>query len=270
MAAGAIGDWPVTDNANRQGAASGSQPTDGQASYEGKAKLVQRRADGTAAIFFKDAATAGNGKKRADFPGKGALCCRISELLFGVVAAAGIPTHLLSRLDARTLLVRAAEIIPIEVVVRFQVAGTLAARTGLPLGSVCTPPICELYYKRDDLGDPLLNDEHVRLLGLATPAELATLRDLAQTIAQLLHQHLQRADIDLYDLKFEFGRVAGAILLADEISPDTCRFRDRHSGQVLDKDVFRLDLAELVPTYQEVLNRLERLPLPAAPFSEAR
>jgi phosphoribosylaminoimidazole-succinocarboxamide synthase len=155
--------------------------------------------------------------------------------------------------------VQAVEIIPLEVVVRFQVAGSLALRTGLTRGTVCEPPICELYYKRDDLGDPLLNDEHVRLLGLASEAELATLRRLALQAATALRALLLRADIALYDLKFEFGRSGDALLLADEISPDTCRFRDVTTGRVLDKDVFRLDLAELVPTYREVLTRLEGL-----------
>jgi phosphoribosylaminoimidazole-succinocarboxamide synthase len=228
--------------------------------YEGKAKRVQLLPQGLAEIYFKDDATAGNGKKRATFPGKGALCCRISELLLSYLSRRAIPTHLVERRDDRTLICRAVEIIPLEVVVRFEVAGSLRARTGLPQGQPCTPPICELYYKRDDLGDPLINDDHVRLLGLASPAELATLRSLALAAAQTLRSLLLQADVALFDLKFEFGRAAGSLWLADEISPDTCRFRDVHSGQVLDKDVFRQDLAELVPTYAALLARLEALP----------
>lgn len=231
--------------------------------YEGKAKRVRLLSDGLAEVYFKDDATAGNGKKRATFPGKGALCCRISELLLNHLQREGIETHLVTSIDDRTMHVRAVEIIPLEVVVRFQVAGSLALRTGLPKGTACEPPIVELYYKRDDLGDPLLNNDHVRMLGLASDGELATLRRLALRAALALRDLLVRADIALYDLKFEFGRASGALLLADEISPDTCRFRDVKTGQVLDKDVFRLDLAELVPTYREVLARLERLePLP--------
>lgn len=228
--------------------------------YEGKAKRVQLLPQGLAEIYFKDDATAGNGKKRASFAGKGALCCRISELLLSYLARRAIPTHLLRRKDERTLLCRAIEIIPLEVVVRFDVAGSLRARTGLPLGHPCTPPVCELYYKRDDLGDPLINDDHVRLLGLASADELSTLRRLALDAAQALRALLLQADVALFDLKFEFGRADGSIWLADEISPDTCRFRDVHSGQVLDKDVFRQDLAELVPTYAALLARLENIP----------
>lgn len=236
--------------------------------YEGKAKRVRLLPNGSAEIYFKDDATAGNGKKRASFAGKGALCCRISELLLRYLEGQGIRTHFKGSLDERTQLVQRVEIIPLEVVVRFQVAGSLALRTGLAKGTPCEPPICELYYKRDDLGDPLLNDEHVRLLGLASADELHRLRELALTAATLLRALLLPAGIALYDLKFEFGRADGALLLADEISPDTCRFRDVATGQVLDKDVFRLDLAELVPTYQEVLRRL-LLPgiLPAAVVS---
>lgn len=229
--------------------------------YEGKAKRVRRLQGGMAEVFFKDDATAGNGKKRATFPGKGALCCRISELLLQHLSQQGIATHFAASIDDRTMHVRAVEIIPLEVVVRFQVAGSLALRTGLPKGTVCPAPIVEFYYKRDDLGDPLLNDDHVHMLGLATGAELATLRRLALQAAMVLRDHLLRADIALYDLKFEFGRAGGALLLADEISPDTCRFRDVKTEQVLDKDVFRLDLAELVPTYREVLTRIEKLAL---------
>lgn len=230
--------------------------------YEGKAKRVRLLSDGLAEIYFKDDATAGNGKKHARFPGKGALCCRISELLLEYLAQHGIPTHLIRRTDERTLLCRSVSIIPIEVVVRFQVAGSLALRTGLEKGAVCEPPVCELYYKRDDLGDPLINDDHVRLLGLASEAELAVVRRLALKAALALRALLRRADLLLYDLKFEFGRAGESILLADEISPDTCRIRDALSGQVLDKDVFRLDLAELVPTYSTLLERLQPLVLP--------
>lgn len=228
--------------------------------YEGKAKRVHLVAGGLAEIFFKDDATAGNGKKRATFPGKGALCCRISELFLSYLAQQGIPTHLIGRRDDRTLLVRALEIIPLEVVVRFQVAGSLALRTGLPTGHLCDPPVCELYYKSDALGDPLLNEDHIRLLNLASPAEISQLRTQSLSAARALRGLLWSAEIALLDLKFEFGRDEGQLWLADEISPDTCRFRDRQSGQVLDKDVFRRDLAELIPTYQTVLQRLEQLP----------
>jgi len=238
------------------------------AAYEGKAKRMSMRGDGLVEIFFKDDATAGNGKKRASFPGKGVLCSRISEVLFLHLHRRGIATHFVSRIDERTLLARAVAIVPLEVVVRFRAAGSLVQRIGLPPHSLCEPPLVEFYYKRDDLGDPLINDDHIRQLQLATPAELAFLRREALRIAADLRDYLTGAGIALYDLKLEFGRTADGLLLADEISPDTCRFRDVATGQVLDKDVFRLDLAPLVPTYQEVLTRLERIE-PSRPPSGA-
>lgn len=231
----------------------------GAADYEGKAKRVRRRGDGRVEIFFKDDATAGNGKKRASFPGKGVLCSQISEIFFRYLAARGVATHLIERLDERTFLCRAVSIVPLEVVVRFRAAGSLVQRVGLEKNSVCEPPIVEFYYKRDDLGDPLINDDHVRILKLATPAELLLMREAGMQIATELADLLLRANIALYDLKLEFGRTDKGLLLADEISPDTCRFRDVNTLQVLDKDVFRQDLAELVPTYQEVLARLQRV-----------
>ena len=224
--------------------------------YEGKAKRVRILPDGLAEIYFKDDATAGNGKKHARFPGKGALCCRISELLLAYLAQHGIPTHLIRRTDERTLLCRSVSIIPIEVVVRFQVAGSLRKRTGLPDGTLCEPPIVEFYYKRDDLGDPLLTAQHIRLLQLATPVELHTLETQALRAAGLLRELCAQADLKLFDLKFEFGRAAQGLVLADEISPDTCRFRDARTGESLDKDVFREGTGELLRGYQIVYERL--------------
>lgn len=228
--------------------------------YEGKAKRVRISDDGLAEIEFKDDVTAGNGKKHAVFLGKGILCCRMSELLLAYLQQSGTPTHFLRRTADNQLTVRRVEIIPLEVVVRFEVAGSLQKRTGLPYRARCEPPVYELYYKRDDLGDPLLNEHHVRLLNLATTDELRTIRELALSAATKLHSLLLQAQLALLDLKFEMGRSDSALLLADEISPDTCRLRDLASGEVLDKDVFRNDLAELLPAYREVLCRLEKLP----------
>ncbi len=228
--------------------------------YEGKAKRVRIFDDGLAEIEFKDDVTAGNGLKHAVFVGKGVLCCRMSELLLAYLQHSGTPTHFLRRSSLSTMTVRAVQIIPLEVVVRFEVAGSLEKRTGLPYRTPCVPPVYELYFKRDDLGDPLLNEHHVRLLNLATTDELRTIRELALSSATKLHALLQRAQLALIDLKFEIGRTDSSLLLADEISPDTCRLRDVVTGQVLDKDVFRRDLAELLPTYQEVLRRLEQVP----------
>lgn len=229
--------------------------------YEGKAKRVRLLEGGLAEIEFKDDVTAGNGQKRAVFLGKGVLCGRISELLLAYLTHEGVPTHFIQRLSDRVHLVRAVEMIPLEVVVRFQVAGSLQKRTGLPYRTYCDPPIYELYFKRDDLSDPMINEDHVRVLGIATSHELQTIRALALGAAVKLQDLLLRAQLALLDLKFEVGRVSDQIYLADEISPDTCRLRDLHTGQTLDKDVFRQDLAELIPTYQEVLRRLEQLPV---------
>ena len=228
--------------------------------YEGKAKRVRRLEGGLAEIEFKDDVTAGNGQRHAVFLGKGILCCRMSELLLSYLQKEGTPTHLVRRVSDNVLLVREVDIIPLEVVVRFQVAGSLEKRTGLPHRTQCNPPIYELYFKRDDLGDPMINEDHVRMLGIATSDELQTIRSLALGAAQKLYDLLLRAQLALVDLKFEVGKVSQQIVLADEISADTCRLRDLRTGEVLDKDVFRQNLAELIQAYREVLRRLEALP----------
>jgi phosphoribosylaminoimidazole-succinocarboxamide synthase len=224
--------------------------------YEGKAKRVRRRKDGLVEIEYKDDATAFNGQRHARFPGKGPLNSEISELLFAYLDRHGVPSHARGRLDERTLLAAHVDIIPLEVVVRFRVAGSLRKRTGLPDGALCDPAVVEFYYKRDDLGDPLLNDEHIRLLKLAAPAELAELRELALRAATLLRDLSARADLSLIDLKFEFGRTAQGLTLADEISPDTCRFRDVATNESLDKDVFRESRGDLLLGYRIVYDRL--------------
>lgn len=229
-----------------------------QEAYEGKAKRVVPQPDGTAHILYKDDATAFNGRRHEQFSGKGALNSRITEMLFEYLADRGIATHHLGRVDERTLSARLVEIVPIEAVVRFKVAGSLEKRTGLDYLTVCEPPIVEFYFKRDDLGDPMINDEHVALLGLATQGEADEIREAARTAALLLRDLFTGAGIDLVDLKFEFGRSGdGAMLLADEISPDTCRFRDLETGEILDKDLFRFDQGDLLAGYRKLLERLE-------------
>lgn len=225
--------------------------------YEGKAKRVTPRSEEEVAVFYKDDATAFNGEKRATFAGKGALNSLISEKLFAYLQGRGIATHHLGRLDERTLLSKRVQIIPLECVVRFKVAGSLKKRTGLPENTPCSPPVVELYYKRDDLGDPLLTDDHIRLLGLATPEEVTELRRRALDASLQLKALLDAADLDLVDLKFEFGRTPRGIVLADEISPDTCRFRDRRTGEILDKDIFRESRGDLLAGYREVLRRID-------------
>jgi phosphoribosylaminoimidazole-succinocarboxamide synthase len=228
-------------------------------SYEGKAKRVTPR-DGSSdvEVFFKDDATAFNGQKHAVFPGKGALNSEISALLFEYLARRGIPHHYKERLDDRTLVCTKADMFAIEAVVRFEVAGSLAKRTGLPAGSACDPPVVEFYYKRDDLGDPIINQDHIRLLKLATPEEMIKITELSVKSAVLLHGLCKRSGIKLVDLKFEFGRTDDGIILADEISPDTCRFHDAETGRMLDKDLFRQDAGDLLAGYKEVHERLEK------------
>lgn len=235
--------------------------------YEGKAKRLTLRPDGLVELRYKDDATAFNGQKHALFADKGVLNSQISELLFRYLEEHGIPTHSRGRLDERTLLAVPAKMFALEAVVRFKIAGSLRKRTGLADGTPCSPPVVEFYYKRDDLGDPLLNDAHIALLNLATPDELATLTELSLRVAGLLHAVCARGGIDLIDLKFEFGRIASSegsdgtgttIVLADEISPDTCRFRDPTTGQSLDKDRFREDTGDLLAGYRESLARLQK------------
>lgn len=229
-----------------------------RAAYEGKAKRVTVQPDGTAHIYYKDDATAFNGQRHELFEGKGRLNSEVTERLFHHLADRGIPTHHLGRIDERTLAARLVEIIPIEAVVRYKVAGSLQKRTGLDYLTECDPPIVEFYFKDDDLGDPMINDDHVRQLGLATPQECDEIRRLSVLAAGELRDLFAAAGIDLVDLKFEFGRTPdGEVLLADEISPDTCRFRDVETGEILDKDLFRFDEGDLISGYGKLLTRLD-------------
>lgn len=226
--------------------------------YEGKAKRVIPLDDDEVQIFYKDDATAFNGEKHEQFEGKGALNSQITERLFEYLHANGVETHHLGRIDERALRARRVEIIPIEAVVRFKVAGSLKKRTGLDYLTPCEPPIVEFYFKRDDLGDPMITDQHVRVLGIATPEECDLVREAAVKAATLLRDLFEKAGIDLVDLKFEFGRKPeGGVVLADEISPDTCRFRDLETGEVLDKDLFRFGGGDLLVGYRKLLERLE-------------
>ncbi len=226
------------------------------ATYEGKAKIVRPLADAQVAVYFKDTATAFNGQKRQEIAGKGQLNAAISALCFAYLQRAGVPNHFIAQTDARTLRCRRATMIPLEVVVRFATAGSLLKRTGLPAGTACTPPVIEFYYKRDDLGDPLLNADHIHLLRLATADEIDGLAAAGLRAAQLLQQLFGAADLRLVDIKLEYGRCADGLLLADEISPDICRLHDASSGNSLDKDLFRQDTGDLLSGYREVLQRL--------------
>ena len=230
-----------------------------RAAYEGKAKRVVAQPDGTAHIHYKDDATAFNGARHAEFDGKGALNSQITERLFGYLESEGIPTHHIGRVDDRTLSAHWVDIIPIEAVVRFKVAGSLQKRLGLDYLAECDPPLIETYFKRDDLGDPLLTDDHIRLLGIARAEDVERIRDLSQSAAEALRRLFAKAGIDLVDLKFEFGHTTdGRLVLADEVSPDTCRFRDLATGEILDKDLFRFDEGDLLAGYRKLLSHLDR------------
>lgn len=226
--------------------------------YEGKAKSIYPASDtGLVVQRFKDSATAFNGEKYAELPGKGELNNRISTILFRCLAAAGIASHYRDTLNGRDMLIQRVEIVPLEVVVRNVVAGSLARRIGLEEGTELPAPIVEFYYKRDDLGDPFINDEHVQALQLASTEEVRQLKKMALGVNEVLRPIWHACDLQLVDFKLEFGRTADGLLLADEISPDTSRLWDmRQAGRRMDKDVFRRDLADLVETYTEVYQRL--------------
>ncbi len=225
--------------------------------YEGKAKIVYATDRPDLVVqYFKDDATAFNAQKRGTIVGKGVVNNRMSAAMFTLLQRRGVPTHYLGTLSDREMLCRRLDIIKIETIVRNVVAGSLAKRTGLPEGTAVKPPVVELYYKSDPLGDPMINDDHVRLLGLATPAEVAWLRRMALRVNALLRPHLRRRGLVLVDFKLEFGRAGRRLFLGDEISPDTCRLWDAATGTKLDKDRFRQDLGGVEDAYQEVYRRL--------------
>lgn len=229
----------------------------GELLYEGKAKQVYRTSDPDVLIqHFKDDATAFNAQKRGTIVSKGILNNRISEVLFGVLEREGIATHFVARPTDRDMLIRACEIVKIEVVVRNVIAGSLATRLGRPEGEALPEPILEHYLKDDALGDPLINDWHIRFLRLATPEELAAINATALRVNAILRPYLEAREIVLVDFKLEFGRHQGRILVADEICPDTCRLWDKSTGHKLDKDRFRRDLGAVEEAYQEAARRI--------------
>ena len=226
--------------------------------YEGKAKIVYATSDPKLVIqYFKDDATAFNALKKGTIVGKGVVNNRMSATLFQRLAKAGVPTHYVATLSDREMLCRRLDIIKIETIVRNVVAGSLAKRTGLEEGTPIKQPIVELYYKSDPLGDPMLNDDHVRMMALATPAELAWMKRTALRINAVLRPHMLKRSLILVDFKLEFGRGVGRTLsLGDEISPDTCRLWDRATREKLDKDRFRRDLGGVEDAYHEAARRI--------------
>jgi phosphoribosylaminoimidazole-succinocarboxamide synthase len=233
--------------------------------YEGKAKIVYATSrPGLVIQYFKDDATAFNALKRGTIVGKGVVNNQMSAVLFQLLERARVPTHYVATLSDREMLCRKLDIIKIETIVRNVVAGSLAKRTGLEEGTPVRQPIVELYYKSDPLGDPMINDDHVRMLGLGTPAELAWMRRTALKINAVLRAHMKRHGLLLVDFKLEFGRAGGRLYLGDEISPDTCRLWDAKTRAKLDKDRFRQDLGGVEDAYQEVYRRLVEGVRPAA------
>jgi phosphoribosylaminoimidazole-succinocarboxamide synthase len=225
--------------------------------YEGKAKVLYEGPEpGTLIQHFKDDATAFNAQKRGTILQKGVLNNRMSEVLFKFLEGEGVATHLVRRLSDRDMLVRACEIVKVEVVTRNLIAGSLAKRFGRPEGEQLPEPVVEHYFKDDALGDPMINDWHIRVLKLATPQELATINETALRVNALLREFLDKRDIVLVDMKLEFGRHHGKMLVADEICPDTCRFWDKATGEKLDKDRFRRDLGGVEDAYQEAARRI--------------
>ncbi|WNB91824.1 phosphoribosylaminoimidazolesuccinocarboxamide synthase [Bacillus sp. NEB1478] len=226
--------------------------------YEGKAKKIYRTTDEQVVwISYKDSATAFNGEKKAEIQGKGRLNNEISTILFELLKEKGIRSHFVKRISETEQLVKKVKILPIEVVIRNIAAGTLAKRLGIPEGQILPRTILEYYYKNDDLGDPLINEDHIDILDLATKEQLQQISEQAFKINELLTSYFADKQVKLVDFKLEFGvDENGQLLLADEISPDTCRLWDAETNEKLDKDVFRRELGSLTDAYEKILKRL--------------
>ena len=226
--------------------------------YEGKAKKVFATTDDALYIVsYKDDATAFNGLKKGQIEGKGAINNRVSNHLMTMLEGHGIPTHLVKELSPRETLVKRVTIIPLEVIVRNIAAGSLAKRLGIEEGYKLPKTVLEFCYKDDALGDPMVNEYHILAMGYVTRDELALLAEYALKINALLSGYLKDLNIELIDFKLEFGKTPdGEIILADEISPDTCRFWDSKTHEKLDKDRFRRDMGGVADAYQEIMKRL--------------
>lgn len=226
--------------------------------YEGKAKKVfKTEEEDLLIVSYKDDATAFNGLKKGTIAGKGVINNKMSNLLMARLEKAGIPTHFVEELSDRDTLVKRVSIVPLEVIVRNIAAGSFSKRYGVEEGTVFDTPTVEFSYKNDELGDPLINAYHAIAMKLATAEEIETIKDYAFAVNEQLQAFWKECGITLVDFKLEFGKVAdGSIVLADEISPDTCRLWDSKTGQKLDKDRFRRDLGGVEDAYNEVMKRL--------------
>ena len=226
--------------------------------YEGKSKIVYAgEAPGTCIIRYKDTATAGNGAKKEDLPGKGKLNAEISNYIYQYLMDNGVKTHLLKVIDDTTVLVKQAEIVMVEVIVRNVAAGSFSKKYGVPEGTALKNTVVEFSLKSDELGDPMINDCQITALGVATQAELDELRAMSLRIDKLMTALFAKAGIKLIDFKLEFGRVDGELVLCDEISPDSCRLWDAATDEKLDKDRFRRDLGNVLDGYRAVLARIK-------------
>ena len=225
--------------------------------YEGKAKKVFLTEDPDIVIVsYKDDATAFNGEKKGSIAGKGVINNKMTNFVFKVLEESGVPTHLVEELNDRETAVKKVDIVPLEVIVRNIAAGSFSKRLGVPEGQELLSPTLEFSYKCDALGDPLINSYFAKALGLATDAEIAQITEYAFKVNEVLKAFFHEAGIMLVDFKIEFGRYKGQILLADEISPDTCRLWDEETHEKLDKDRFRRDLGGVEDAYREVFKRI--------------
>jgi len=227
--------------------------------YEGKAKQIYSTDNPQEVLIkYKDEATAFDGAKKGIIHNKGIVNNKVSNLLFGLLEKQGIETHLIRQIDERNVLVKHLQIIPVEVVVRNVIAGSLAKRVGQEEGIPLASTIIELYYKDDELHDPMINEYHARVMGWATDPQLQEMHTQALRINEILKDFFDRIGIILVDFKLEFGVYDGRVILGDEISPDTCRLWDKESLEKLDKDRFRRDLGKEEEAYQEVVQRIEK------------
>lgn len=227
--------------------------------YEGKAKKVFATDDEKAVIVdYKDDATAFNGLKKGTIVGKGIVNNKVSNTMFAMLEKNGIKTHFIKQLSERETLVKKVKILPIEVIVRNIAAGSLSKRLGLEEGTKLKSTVLEYCYKDDALGDPMINEYHAYALGIATPKDFEIISKTSFKINELMSEFFKKLNIELIDFKLEFGLFDDEIILADEISPDTCRFWDSKSGQKLDKDRFRRDLGGVEEAYAEILSRLSK------------
>ena len=227
--------------------------------YEGKAKKVFKTDDPNLYIVaYKDDATAFNGEKKGQIAGKGAVNNVMSNIVFQLLEQKGVPTHFVEQLSDRETVVKAVKILPLEVIMRNVSAGSFAKRYGVEEGIVFDKPTFEFSYKNDDLGDPLMCESHALALGLATEEQIATIKKYAAIVNDTLKEFFLDKGLKLIDFKIEFGLYDGEVILADEVSPDTCRLWDVKTNEKMDKDRFRRDLGNVEETYQEVLKRVKK------------